>query len=174
MLDQGVQSHVPVSFSDLPETEIERQRDESEEVDHESLLAQILNNGHLDSVIQVPDTKVESVPQPSPHDFIPSECDSITENRVPLPKTPERKRTDFWNEVGNTRNIDIGSEGTTVIEGLFNQPASIPLKPQKQRMKQMVLSEDVPPVLIKQSGKRIESTTVDDPFRGNNMEPLLP
>ncbi|KAF8449868.1 hypothetical protein BGX38DRAFT_1269908 [Terfezia claveryi] len=162
--DQGVQSHVPVSFSDLPEEGIERLRDESEEMDHESLLAQMLDNEQLNSVVQVLDAKgEESVPQPSPHDFIPSESFSIRENRVTLPKTPEGKRTDFWNEPGYTRNIDIGSEGTPDVGG----PVSISLKPQKPRMKQMVLSEDVPPVLIKQSGKRIESTTVDDPFKGN-------
>ncbi|KAF8426420.1 hypothetical protein EV426DRAFT_29329 [Tirmania nivea] len=173
--DQGVQSYVSVSFSDLPEKELGRQRDELEEMDHESLLAHILDNEHLDSVIQVSGAKVEEhMPQPSSHDFIPSECDIIKKNRVPLPKTPEGKRTDFWNEPGYTGIIDIGFEETTNVEGLFNQLAPIPSKPPKPRMKQMVLSADIPPVLIKQSGKRIESATVDDPFKGYKCKAPLP
>ena len=144
-------------------------------MDYKSLLTQMLDSGHLDSAIQMPDANLEQrVPQPSPHDFIPSECDSISESMVPLPKTPEGKRADFWNELSYTSNIDIGSQGATDIKGVFNQPASIPLKSQKLQMKHIVLSEDVPPVLIKQSGKRIESATVEDPFKGTRSEDPLP
>lgn len=151
--EQCDESHVPASFSDLPGTERGWQRGGM------ALLAHRMGDKQADTKVE------EHTLQLSTRDFILNECDSTKENSVLLPKTPEGKRTDFWNEPGYTGNIDVGSEEATGVEGLFNQAASIP------RMKQMVLSEDVPPALIKQSGKRIESATMDDPFKGNKSEP---
>ena len=172
--DQGVQSHVLVS-SDYSGPGIGLQRGEWEELEERSPLVRILDNERLDGVVQVAVEEVEDCTlQPLPYGCITRESDIIKESRAPLPKTPEGKRTDFWNDTGYTGNVNIGSEEITDIEGLFSHHAPLPSKPLKAQMKQMVLSADVPPVLIKQSGKRIESTTVDDPFKGNQGKLCYP
>lgn len=171
--NSGIQ--VQLILSDTSEAEIRDRNQKLQAVEGQCQMPDLIANGRLYDMSQKTNKnireslfKMDSCSKPpSPQRFTPAEFDHDIESQYQAPKTPVGKRTDFWNEPDYVATQEIASKEGTDVGKFFKNHPQIGGKLQKGRMKQVVLSDANPSVLIKKCGKRIESVVMDDPFKGS-------